>query len=53
MNLFNSLKDAGRRSLVADRPFSTLPAARRPLSARGSKMTKAFCFELIKIKPEI
>jgi hypothetical protein len=30
-----------------------LVAFRRPQSARGRKMTKAFFFELIKIKPEI
>jgi hypothetical protein len=34
-------------------PFFTLSAARRPHPAHGRKMTKAFFFELIKIKPEI
>jgi hypothetical protein len=33
--------------------FFSHSAARRPHPARGRKMTKAFFFELIKIKPEI
>jgi hypothetical protein len=39
--------------MVFHSPCFALSAARRPHPARGRKMTKAFFFELIKIKPEI